>query len=63
MITMRTMSIIGFVIAGLTLIIAFAYVGSDTYEWADSAVGWGMILSLYVIAQNIVTIVQTKKNN
>ncbi len=61
--TIRVMSIIGFVITGLTLIMAFAYSASTTYEWADAAVGWGMILSFYVVAQNIVIIVQTKKNN
>lgn len=58
---MRVLSIISLVIVALTLIVTLTYVYDTTYEWADATAGWAIILSLYVIAQNVVTIVQTKK--
>lgn len=59
--TMKVMAIIGFALCAFVLILAFMHIYATTYEWADGAIGWGMLLALFAIAQNIVTIVQVNK--
>jgi hypothetical protein len=56
--TVKVMSIIGLVMAVLTLICLLAFDNSYSYE---SAIGWGIILVFWTIAQSIVGIVQSKQ--
>lgn len=61
--TVKIMSIIGICFSAIVLIMGFAHLGADTYEFAEGAIGWGMMMSLFVIAQSIVGIVQANKKN
>jgi len=54
--TLKVMSIIGLVIAAISLFSSLVYVCDNI------VVGWSVILALFVIAQNIVTLVQVKRN-
>lgn len=59
--TVKIMSIISLVFCGIVLAMSFAHMYATTYEWADGAIGWAMLMSLFVIAQSIVGIVVSKK--
>jgi hypothetical protein len=53
--TLKIMSITGLVVAGLALISMIAFNNYTDYE---SAIGWGIIATFYLIALSIVTLVQ-----
>lgn len=55
---LKIMSIIGFVVAGLTLVFAIAFDNVVDYE---AGIGWGMIGAIYLIAFAVVALVQANK--
>lgn len=55
--TLKTMGIIGLVIAGLSWICTIAYNNRIDYE---TAIGWGAISMFYLITFSIVTIVKSR---
>ncbi len=57
--TLKVMSTIGLVLAGISWLCMSAFDNIVDYE---SGIGWGMIAMLYLIALSIVCLVQTKKN-
>jgi hypothetical protein len=56
--TLKIMSITGLVVAGLALICLMVF---DNYTDYVSAIGWGVIATLYLIALSVVTLVQSLK--
>jgi uncharacterized membrane protein (UPF0136 family) len=56
--TRKTMSIIGMVLGGLSLICLVAFNNQFDYE---SGIGWGMYSALYLIAFSIVVKVKNRK--
>ncbi len=58
--TLKIMSIIGLVLAGISLMVVFAF-DTAIVDEADAIAGWLFILSLWSIAQSIVSIVKSKK--
>lgn len=57
--TLKIMSIVGLVLAGLSWLCMSAFDNVLDYE---QGIGWGMIAMLYLIALSIVCLVQVKKN-
>lgn len=53
----RTMSIVGIVIAAIGMF----YMGVFMDEDADAAVGWGFIVAIWTIAQSITALVSLKR--
>lgn len=58
--TIKIMSIIGLVVSALSWICLAAF---DNYYDYESAIGWGFIAVLYLIAISIVGIVQANKKH
>ena len=58
--TIKVMSLVGLGIGGVGLLCLMAW---DNYDNFESAVGWGMIVALYLIAFAIVGVVQANKKN
>jgi len=57
--TLKVMSIIGIVLASISLICAISF--NNLYDY-EAAIGWGMYSSLYLLAFGIVGLVQYKRN-
>jgi len=53
----KIMSIIGLVIAGFGLLCMYGF--STPEDW-ESAVGWGVIIAIYLTALSIVALVQAR---
>lgn len=58
MTTLKTMGIIGLIIAGLSFMCMYAFCNSVDWE---AGMGWGYIAVYYLIALSIVVLVQVKK--
>jgi hypothetical protein len=55
--TLKILSIIGLVIAGLSLVCLVAFCNPYDYE---AGIGWGMIAGLYLVAIAIVGLVKSR---
>lgn len=60
--TLKVLSIIGLVLASISLMVVFIFDTSIVSD-AEAIAGWLFILSSWSIAQSIVTIVKSKKVN
>ena len=59
--TLKVMSIIGLVFAGLGLYVFYTF-DTSILDDAEAISGWLVIISMWLVAQSIVSIVQSKKN-
>jgi|TARA_Y100000310_G_scaffold333960_1_gene412619 predicted urease superfamily metal-dependent hydrolase len=58
--TIKVMSIIGLVFAGLGIMV-FYTMDTDYIDDSEAVAGWLIILSAWLIAQSVTSIVQAKK--
>ena len=56
--TLKTMSILGLVMAGICYMFVAVFMDNDP----KAAIGWGVIAILYLIAYSIVGLVQANRN-
>jgi len=58
--SLKIMSIVGLVIAGVSILCLYAWNNILDYE---SAIGWGIIASMYLVALSIVSLSKSKQVN